>query len=270
MATTVFVISYLLSLIFLTHTLGYPYIPIWLLVSYAAGFMVVILVYLFHFPIILALRSTHPYKAYLMKSIAKFMNHLVIRLKVSVTGLENIPKTGRLVVYANHKAYSDAFALLEVFNRPLTFTPKKSVLSVPILKQWLKAYDVFPINRKNHRETAHDLEHAISTVQKGLAISIFPEGHIKYRHEQKVTEMKSGAFKLALKAEADILVIRLDGNQLTKKRTPFKSTSRHLTILPVYPYASFKEKTTSEIAAEVMKMINEAENKEIVSKTNGS
>ena len=179
MATTVFVITYLISLIFLSVTFGYLYIPIWLIASYAIGFIAVILVYLTHFPIVLILSSTHPYKAYLMKSIAKFMNHLVIRLKVSVSGLENIPSTGKLVVYANHKAYSDAFALLEVFNRPITFTPKKSVLSVPILRQWLRAYDVFPINRKNHRETAGDLEHAVLTVKNGLAISIFPEGNIK-------------------------------------------------------------------------------------------
>jgi 1-acyl-sn-glycerol-3-phosphate acyltransferase len=268
MATIIFLLSFITSTILLSTTFGWIYVPIWLLLSYMIAFLILIIVYLLHFPIVLSLKSTHPYKGYLMKSFAEFMNHFVIRLNVSVTGLENIPKTGNLVVYANHKAYSDAFALLEIFTRPITFTPKKSVLSIPILKQWLKAYDVFPINRSNHRETAQDLEKAVETVKNGLAISIFPEGNIKYRHEQKVTEMKSGAFKLALKAKSDILVIRFDGNHLTKRRTPFLSTKRHLTILPVYRYEQFKDLQTSEIAHEVMRMINDAENEKIVKITN--
>lgn len=268
MASFIFLFTYFTSTMMLSIFVDWLFLPLWLLVSYAVAFLMVIIIYLLHFPIVLGLHSTHPYKGYLMRSFARFMNHYVIRLKVSISGIEHIPKEGPLVVYANHKAYSDAFALLEVFNRPITFTPKKSVLSVPILNQWLKAYEVFPINRSNHRETAKDLEKAVETVKKGLAISIFPEGNIKYRHEQKVTEMKSGAFKLALKAKADILVVRYDGNHLTKKRTPFRSTKRHLTILPVYRYDQFKNLQTSEIAHEVMEMINRAEDMKIIKMTN--
>lgn len=268
MASFVFILFFSASLILLSIEISWMFFPLWLIVSYIIGFFTVMIIYFLHFPLVIALPANHPYKGYLMKSIARFMNRFVIRLNVTYSGLEHIPKDGKLVVYANHKAYSDAFALLEVFNRPITFTPKKSVLSIPILKAWLKAYEVFPINRSNPRETAGDLEKAVETVKKGMAISIFPEGHIKYRHEQKVTEMKSGAFKLALKAEADILIIRFDGNHLTKRRTPFKSTKRHLTILPVLRYSTFHSLSTAEIAALVMQRINEAENIEIVKRTN--
>lgn len=268
MATVIFLVSASLSFIGLSHQFGWALAPISMLVAYVIGFLTVIIIYVFHFPVVLSLPSDHPYKSYLMRSIARFINRFVIRLKVSVTGQEHIPSQGKLIIYANHKSYSDGFALLEAIDRPLTFTPKKSVLSIPILRGWLRAYDVFPINRNNARETSKDLEQAVKTVSKGLALSIFPEGHIKYRHEENVTEMKHGAFKIALKSQADLLIIRFDGNHLTKHRTPFRSTRRHLTILPVIPYDTYKNWSTSEIAAYVMTKINEAKHVDIIRYTN--
>jgi 1-acyl-sn-glycerol-3-phosphate acyltransferase len=255
-ATFLFLLSFLSYLIGLSITFNPYLIPLWLLVAYLLAFLTVLVIYLIQLPLVLALPSTNMYKFYLMKSIAKLVNHFVIRLKVTVHGLEHIPKDGRLVIYANHKSYSDGFALLEVFTRPMTFTPKKSVMKIPFVGLWLKSYDVFPINRKNPRETFDSMEVAVEAVKKGLTISFFPEGTIQYRHQEEVTEMKSGAFKLAQKAESNILIVRFDGNDLTKRRTPFRSTRRHLTIFPVVNYETIKEMSSHEIAKRVMDTIN--------------
>lgn len=256
MATLIFLSSAMIYLYILSTSFSIYFVPLWILVSYVLGFVTVLLVYLIQLPIVLNLPSTHPYKFYLMKSIAKLINHFVIRLKVTVEGLEHIPKEGRLVIYANHKSYSDGFALLEVITRPMTFTPKKQVMKIPIIGAWLRSYDVFPINRKSSRETLETLEQAVGTVKKGLAISFFPEGTIRHRHDPYVTEMKAGAFKLAERAESDILIVRFDGNHLTKNRTPFRSTKRHLTIFPVVTYDQIKNLSTQEIANLVMDTIN--------------
>lgn len=256
MATFIFLISFVIYLIALSTSFSIFLIPVWLLVSYALGLMTVLVIYLIQFPIVISLPSTHPYKFYLMKSMAKLINHFVIRLKVTAEGLEHIPKEGRLVIYANHKSYSDGFALLEVITRPMTFTPKKQVMKIPIVGAWLRSYDVFPINRKSSRETLETLEQAVGTVKKGLAISFFPEGTIRHRHDPYVTEMKAGAFKLAERAESDILIVRFDGNHLTKHRTPFRVTHRHLTIFPVVTYHKIKNLSTQEFANLVMDTIN--------------
>lgn len=258
MATFIFLMAFITYTILLSLNISYYLIPLWIIIAYILGFVTVIIIYIVHLPIVIILPSTHPYKFYLLKSIAKLVNHFVIRLKVSVKGLENIPKTGKLVIYANHKSYSDGFALLEVFPRPMTFTPKKSVMRIPIVGRWLKSYDVFPINRKNPRETFESMEFALDTVKKGLVVSFFPEGTIQYRYNPLVTEMKSGAFKLAQKAESDILVVRFDGNDLTKHRTPFRSTKRSLTIFPVINFESIKHMSSHEIAALVMHTINQS------------
>jgi 1-acyl-sn-glycerol-3-phosphate acyltransferase len=262
-ATILFIAFNVLYVTLLSMSFPPAFIPLWILVSYLLSFVSVVVIYLLQFPLVLSLSATHPYKAYLMRSIASLINHFFLRLKVIASGLENIPKEGKLVIYANHKSYSDGFALLEVISRPFAFTPKSSVMKVPILSHWLKSYEVFPINRKSVKETAVHLEKAIDSVKRGIAISIFPEGTIQYRSEPFVTQMKPGAFKLALRAQADIAIVRFDGDQLTKHRTPFRSTIRYITVLPVLKYEEYKELSTPEIAALVMDRINQTPSKDI-------
>lgn len=255
MATLIFILSYVCYLILFSLT-SIEWLPVWIILSFLLAFINVLFVYIIQFPLVLILPSNNKYKFYLMKSIAYFINHLVIRLKVTVEGIEHIPPSGKLIIYANHKSYSDGFALLEILTRPMTFTPKRSVMRIPIIGSWLKSYDVFPINRENPRETFESMIKASVTVQKGMVITIFPEGTIKYREDSLVTEMKPGAFKLAHMAESSILVVRFDGNHLTKNRTPFRSTKRHLTIFPVIPYEMIKKMTTKQISTMVMDLIN--------------
>jgi 1-acyl-sn-glycerol-3-phosphate acyltransferase len=257
MATFIFIICYLAYVILLTQLTSLYFILIWLILSLLFGFVTLLLIYFIQFPIIYFLPTNHPYKTYLMRSLAYLINHIFLRLKVRTQYIENIPKTGRLVVYANHKSYTDAFALMEVFPRAIALTPKKSVMKLPMISLWLKAYGVFPINRRNPRETAKDMEKAVSTVKNGHAILLFPEGSIKDRLKDKVENMKAGSFKLPLKAEADILIVKYEGNDLLRKRLPFKTSQRKLTFLPVIRYETIKNMTTQDIATLVMEQINQ-------------
>lgn len=258
MATIVFITAYLgFNLLFFLLTSWY-FIPLWLFVSIIPAFIVLILIYLAQYPYLKRIPSDHPYKTYLLKSMAVFLNHFVLRLKIKAKGLEHVPKKGPLVIYANHKSYTDAFVLMEKLSRPITLTPKKSVMKLPLVGAWLKTYDVFPINRTNARETARDMEKAIETVKKGYAMSVFPEGSISNRLSEEIGLLKLGSFKLALKAEADILIVRFDGNHQVRKRAPFLKTRRIINVLPVYRYEEFKDLTTQEIADEVTKRMNQA------------
>jgi 1-acyl-sn-glycerol-3-phosphate acyltransferase len=249
--------SYLFFVYFL-HSLTHLYfLPLWLFIAIIPAFISMLLGYFLNYPLVLLLPPKNRYKSYLMRSMAFFLNRFVLRLKIQVTGLEYVPKDGPLVIYANHKSYTDAFALLEVLSRPITLTPKKSVMKLPIVGAWLKSYDVFPINRNDARETAKDLEKAIETVIGGHAILVFPEGSIKHRENQLIETMKPGAFKLAVKSEAAILMVKYEGNDLVRKRAyKLKRSKRKLTILEPLTYETYKNWTTQEIANVVMTKMN--------------
>lgn len=255
MAIVIFILSYLALLILSTIYISPYFFLLWIFTSYFLAILIVVIFYILNFPIVLILKPSHRYKAYLMKSLAAFLNKCYLNLKVEIEGIENIPLTGPLVAYANHKSYTDAFALLEYFPRPITLTPKKSVLKIPFLKAWLKAYDVFPINRDNPKETLQDLEKAIITVKNGHMILLFPEGSIKDRLNPQVESAKAGSFRLVKNAEAGILPIRFEGDDLVRKRWP-KRSIRKIKIFPVIAYDVFKDMNTREIAKLFMDTIN--------------
>lgn len=255
MTIIIFILSYLTSFILSMIYISPYYFILYLISSYIIGFLIVILFYLLNFPIVLILKPTHKYKHYLMKSLSKFLNRCYLNLDIKITGLENIPKDMLIVAYANHKSYTDAFALLEYFPRPLTLTPKKAVLKIPFLRLWLKAYDVFAINRNNARETLKDIEQAVKTVQNGHVILFFPEGTIKNRENQTVEGAKAGSFQLVKRAQAGILPILYEGNDLVRKRWPRK-TKRNITIFPVITYDQYKHMNTKEISQLYMDTIN--------------
>ena len=256
MATLIFLISLVFYTVYFTSLTNNYFMILWFLGSLPLSFLTMLIFYFLNFPLVVLLPSKHPYKSYMMRSLAYFLNHFILNLKVSIDGLENLPKDGPLVIYANHKSYTDAFAILEVLPRAITLTPKKSVMKLPLINLWLKAYNVFPINRNNPRETAFELEKAVETVKSGHAVLIFPEGNIGNRLDPNVKSMKPGAFKLAIKAAANILVVRYDGNDLLRKRAPFKRSRRKLTLMKLIHFDEIKDFTTHQIAELVMSRIN--------------
>lgn len=253
--TIIFLLAYIAFLVLSTIYINAYLFVLWIFTSYILAFLVVVLFYILNLPIVLILKSTNRYKIYLMRSLATFLNRCYLNMKIEIEGVENVPLDGKIVAYANHKSYTDAFALMQYFPRPLTLTPKKSVFKIPLLRLWLKAYDVFPINRDNPKETLKDLEAAIETVKNFQTILLFPEGTIKNRTAEFVENAKAGAFRLVKNAEAGLLPIRFDGNDLVRKRWP-KRTRRKITIFPVIPYEKLKDLTTREIAQLFMDTIN--------------
>ncbi|HHU55901.1 MAG TPA: hypothetical protein GXZ48_04340 [Acholeplasmataceae bacterium] len=255
MTTLIFIISYLVCFVFSIIYIN-PYLfLLWFITSYIFGFLVVIIFYLLNFPLVLILSPTHWYKSYLMKSLAAFLNRCYLNLKVKIEGLENVSKDRPLVAYANHKSYTDAFALMQYFTRPLTLTPKTGVFKISLLKWWLKAYNVFPINRTNPKETLMHLQKAVETVKEGHVILIFPEGTIKDSNKPQVENAKAGAFRLVKEAKADLLPIKYVGNDLVRHRWP-KRTHRKIIIYPAIPYEKYKDLNTREIAQLFMDTIN--------------
>jgi 1-acyl-sn-glycerol-3-phosphate acyltransferase len=227
-----------------------------LVVSYFIGLLLTILFVMAHLPFMKLISTTHPYKAYINTSAATFFNRFVLRLKIKVEGRENIPVGGVLTVFANHKSNADPFILLQVIKRPLTFTPKMSVYRMFWMGSWLKTMGAFPIDRSSDRNTARAMIDAIKEVKNGNAMMIFPEGGIKDRLKEDLVALRAGAFKVTVKAGADILPIRLIGTTEIKHRAPWRSTQIKVVISKVIPFESFKDKSTSAVAEMVLGVIN--------------
>lgn len=256
MATFIFILSlvvyFTLSMVYLSPYLFF----VWFVLSYLLAFFTILIIYFIQLPLVMLLPAKHPYKAHLMKSLSFVLLRFILNQKIQVSGLENVPLTGPLLVVSNHKSYTDGFSIMQTFPRPITLTPKISVLKIPFLRLWLRAYDVFPIDRKNARNTYRALEKAVTTIQNEHAMLIFPEGTVRYKHEETITNMKSGTFKLALQARADILPVKINAQGFVQKRWP-RLTKHTITFLPSIAYSDFENLSTQDIAAQVMQLLNQ-------------
>jgi len=231
-------------------------IPLWIIVGPIPAFLFVIFFLLLNFPILKYTKLTNPYKRYLTSSTAAFANHVGMRLKIDVEGYENVPKDGILTMYANHKSYADPFILMEVIKRPMTFTPKMGVYKLPFIGLWLKYLGAFPIDRSSDRNTAKAMVDAIKVVKQGMAMLIFPEGGIKDRNDIKMVAMRAGAYRVAMKAGADVLPISIQGTTDVKHRAPWKVTKIKVIIHPLKKYEDIQHLSTAELADEVLTIIN--------------
>ncbi len=233
-------------------------IPLWIIFSQLFGVVVVLLFFGLMVPFYKSSDSNSPFFGQLTRNLSFTLNHFILRLKVIPKGLENIPNNGKVVLFANHKSYTDPFVVLQTVKRNVAYAVKKGVYHLPLIGLWLRAMACFMVDRDNNRDTVRRLMEAIKTVEKGQAMLIFPEGGTKDRDNELIEQMKHGAFKIALKSKADILPVRIVGNAKVRHRIPFYHTNREVIYLRPIPYASYKDLTSQEISNLVLRQINEA------------
>lgn len=233
-------------------------IPLWIIFSQLFGVIVVLAFFGLMVPFYKKAGSNAPFFGSLTRNLSFTLNHFILRLKVIPKGLENIPKEGKVVFFANHKSYTDPFVVLQLVRRNLAYAVKKGVYHLPLIGLWLQAMHCFMVDRDNDRDTVKRLMKAIKTVEKEQAMLIFPEGGTKDRDNELIERMKHGAFKIALKAKADIIPVRIVGNAKVRNRIPFYHTDREVIFLKPIAYASYKDLNTQEISNLVLNIINNA------------
>jgi 1-acyl-sn-glycerol-3-phosphate acyltransferase len=259
MISFIFLLSYALFVMAMSVYVNWWLLPLWLILGYAVGFILAFLTLYVHLPIMKRLPYTSRYKFYWTRSTAIFINRIVLRLKIEFVGREHIPKEGLLTVYANHKSYADPFIILEFMNRPTNFTPKMGVYNLFFLGKWLKYLGSVPIDRASTRNTARAMVEGIKTVKDGMAMVIFPEGGIKDRNDEKMVDMRAGAYKIAMKAKADLLPVRIVGTTRIKKRAPWRRTKIDVRIFPVIRFEEIKDYSTADMAKLMFERINSEE-----------
>ena len=134
-----------------------------------------------------------------------------------IYGAEKVPQSGSLVVVSNHASYFDPPILSNCIGRPVAFMAKQELFNVPVLKQAIRLYGAYPVNRKSADRSA--IRAAVNSLQEGWAAGIFLQG--TRTSDGKITAPKLGAAMIAAKAKAPLLPVSLWG---TEKILPKGST----------------------------------------------
>lgn len=186
-----------------------------------------------------------------------YIFNFLYRVKPVIIGKENLPKNNNFVVYSNHIEYTDPLYIKQVYkNYPLAYVAKEELYKYPVLKNILRGTGCLPISRKiGDRQALQAILAAIKSVKNGQPMGIFPEG--TRSHTNIMGEFKSGAFKLAQKAEADISLVVLYNMHKTIDIFKFLKVKVYLKVLPIITYDEYKDLDTQELSKLVYDKINE-------------
>jgi len=132
---------------------------------------------------------------------------------VRVTGTENVPRDGGLVVAANHRSYLDPPLLGTWFPRTIHFMAKHELFKIFVLGRLIKAVHAFPVDRD--RADVAAIRQALRIIKGGDVVGIFPEGTRNLAGE---AQARGGAVLLAATAHCPIVPVALVNTQFAVRR----------------------------------------------------
>ncbi len=131
------------------------------------------------------------------------LSHLLYRMQIR--GEENIPRSGPLVIVANHTAFMDGPMLFGRLPRRVSFLVKAEVLRGPL--GWLlRTVGQYAIDRAAPQREV--LLASLAQLKAGGAIGIFPEGQ---RTTGQVSTVFRGAGWLAVRAGSTVVPVAVRG-----------------------------------------------------------
>ncbi|MCY1690664.1 1-acyl-sn-glycerol-3-phosphate acyltransferase [Exiguobacterium sp. SL14] len=115
--------------------------------------------------------------------IARFVVWVIAKtvFRVKVTGQENIPKDGSLLVCANHSSNWDPVFLVSAIppKRAVRYMAKEELFKVPALKQLMIAAGTYPVGRGQGDRQA--LKRTIELLNSDETVGIFRKEHVLHQ-----------------------------------------------------------------------------------------
>jgi 1-acyl-sn-glycerol-3-phosphate acyltransferase len=155
----------------------------------------------------------------------------VLRLsyRVRVEGRANVPRSGPVILAANHRSFLDSIFLPLVIRRRVTYVAKAEYFDDPKTAWFFRSVGQIPIRREGGSASEGALASATEVLEAGGVFGIYPEGtrtRDGYTHRGH-----TGVARLALRTGAPIIPVGLVGTdecQPTDKKLPRPFRTVHI------------------------------------------
>jgi len=139
--------------------------------------------------------------------LARFLLHLLFGYRTE--GAEKVPKTGPVILAANHLSILDPIAIGAGIKRPVSFLARADVFRLPVLSWLLPRLYAIPVERGTGDLSA--IKGAIRALERGMAFGIFPEG--TRSRSGRLQPFKTGVAAIAFRTGSPVVPVAVVGSE---------------------------------------------------------
>jgi 1-acyl-sn-glycerol-3-phosphate acyltransferase len=148
----------------------------------------------------------------LIHHLARSLYKLLFGFKIQ--GLDNIPRTGKLIIAANHQSYLDPPVIGGTAPREIHFMAKANLFKKPLLGPLIRYLNCIPVTRSG--QDLHSLRTALEVLEKEGALLIFPEG--TRSHTGQFLRASGGIGLLVKQTQAPVVPVYIQGTRGALRR----------------------------------------------------
>jgi 1-acyl-sn-glycerol-3-phosphate acyltransferase len=148
------------------------------------------------------------------EAVLKPLTHAIYRPRIS--GRDNVPLTGGVILASNHLSFIDSFAIPLAAPRQVSFLAKADYFtgSGPVAsmrKAFFESVGAIPVDRESSRAAQESLDLALEVLRAGRAFGIYPEG--TRSRDGLLYRGRTGVAWLSLTAGVPVVPVGLRGTE---------------------------------------------------------
>jgi 1-acyl-sn-glycerol-3-phosphate acyltransferase len=122
-------------------------------------------------------------------------------------GTRHVPKTGPVLVLANHQSFLDPIIVGMAIRRHLTYLARKTLFDNPLLARAMRSLNAVAIDQEGVGKEG--LKTVIDQLQQGKAVLVFPEG--SRTPDGAMHPLRPGVHLLIRRTQAPVLPVGIAG-----------------------------------------------------------
>jgi 1-acyl-sn-glycerol-3-phosphate acyltransferase len=148
-----------------------------------------------------------------LELFAEFLFWPMYRIRARGPGAGRLPRTGPLLIVANHASYADPFWIGKIAPRKITPMMTSRFFDLPVIR-WMmrRLVGAIRVPAAGFRREAPELRDAAAVLRRGGCLLIFPEGSLRHDEERPLRPFGQGVWHVLREApETPVAVCWIEG-----------------------------------------------------------